>query len=84
MRRKEAIASGCECLVIEYPAIQIAATQAKPASAGFMKGNLKRMAQTIETASKTVESGKTLWGNIKPVLKELPVYFGVAASFFGL
>ena len=42
------------------------------------------MAQTIETASKTVESGKTLWGNIKPVLKELPAYFGVAASFFGL
>ncbi len=57
--------------------------QAKP-DKQLAAGNLKRMAQTIETASKTVESGKTLWGNVKPVLKELPAYFGVAASFFGL
>jgi hypothetical protein len=42
------------------------------------------MAQTIETTSKTVESGKTLWGNIKPVLQELLPYFGVAKTFFGL
>ena len=59
-------------------------TQAREPDKQLAAGNLKRMAQTIETASKTVESGKTLWGNIKPVLKELPAYFGVAASFFGL
>ena len=59
-------------------------TQAPEADKEFAAGNLKRMAQTIETASKTVESGKTLWGNVKPILKELPAYFGVAATFFGL
>ncbi|MEO1376440.1 MAG: hypothetical protein AAFW70_19495 [Cyanobacteria bacterium J06635_10] len=42
------------------------------------------MAQTIETASKTVESGKTLWENVKPILKQLPTYFGVAATIFSL
>ena len=59
-------------------------TQASEPDKQLAAGNLKRMAQTIETASKTVESGKTLWGNVKPVLKELPAYFGVAATFFGL
>ncbi|MDY6896856.1 MAG: pentapeptide repeat-containing protein [Cyanobacteriota bacterium] len=59
-------------------------TQAPEADKQLAAGNLKRMAQTIETTSKTVESGKTLWGNVKPILKELPAYFGVAATFFGL
>ncbi len=59
-------------------------TQASEPDKQLAAGNLKRMAQTIETASKTVASGKTLWGNIQPVLQELPAYFGVAASFFGL
>ncbi|MEA5598627.1 hypothetical protein [Rivularia sp. UHCC 0363] len=59
-------------------------TQATEPDKQLAAGNLKRMAQTIETASKTVESGKTLWGNIQPVLKELLPYFGVAKTFFGL
>ncbi|NJO29656.1 MAG: pentapeptide repeat-containing protein [Richelia sp. SL_2_1] len=59
-------------------------TQAAEPDKQLAAGNLKRMAQTIETASKTVESGKTLWGNIQPVLQELLPYFGVAKTFFGL
>ncbi|NJM20586.1 MAG: pentapeptide repeat-containing protein [Richelia sp. SM1_7_0] len=59
-------------------------TQASEPDKQLAAGNLKRMAQTIETASKTVESGKTLWGNIQPVLQELLPYFGVAKTFFGL
>ncbi|GEM_PF-4409442 len=58
-------------------------TQTAEPDKEFAAGNLKRMAQTIETASKTVESGKTLWENVKPILKQLPAYFGVAATFFG-
>lgn len=59
-------------------------TQSPEADKQLAAGNLKRMAQTIETTSKTVESGKALWVNVKPILKELPAYFGVAATFFGL
>ncbi|MGF1676415.1 MAG: pentapeptide repeat-containing protein, partial [Rivularia sp. (in: cyanobacteria)] len=59
-------------------------TQASEPDKQLAAGNLKRMAQTIETASKTVESSKTLWGNIQPVLQELLPYFGVAKTFFGL
>lgn len=46
-------------------------------------GNLKRMAETLKTTSETVASTKSLWENVKPVLKELPSWLGVAKSFFG-
>lgn len=46
-------------------------------------GNLKRMAETLKTTSETIASTKTLWENVKPVLQELPIWFGVAKSFFG-
>ncbi|MEM7581408.1 MAG: hypothetical protein AAF316_16540 [Cyanobacteria bacterium P01_A01_bin.80] len=47
-------------------------------------GNLRRMTETIKTTNETVESTKTLWENVKPVLKELPGWFNVAQTFFGL
>jgi hypothetical protein len=45
--------------------------------------NLKSMAETIETTSKTVESGKKIWENIKPILVQIAPWLGVAKSFFG-
>ncbi|MCP6761208.1 MAG: hypothetical protein NHB32_21275 [Fischerella sp. CENA71] len=46
-------------------------------------GNLKRMAETLKTASESVASTKNLWENVKPILLELPGWLGVAKSFFG-
>lgn len=45
--------------------------------------NLKSMAETVQTASKTVESSKSLWENMKPILLQLPTWLGVAKGFFG-
>lgn len=45
--------------------------------------NLKTMAETLQTASKTVESSKSLWENVKPILMQLPGWLGVAKGFFG-
>ncbi len=47
-------------------------------------GNLKRMAETLKTTGETVTATKTLWENVKPVLSELPTWFGVAKHFFGI
>lgn len=46
-------------------------------------GNLKRMTDTLKTASETVASSKSLWENVKPILIQLPGWLGVAKSFFG-
>jgi uncharacterized protein YjbI with pentapeptide repeats len=46
--------------------------------------NLKSMAETLQTASKTVESSKSLWENMKPILSQLPTWLGVTKGFFGL
>ena len=42
---------------------------------------LPKLAETLETASKTAASTKALWENVKLVLHELPALFGVAKSF---
>lgn len=47
-------------------------------------GNLKRMTETLKATNETVESTKTLWDNVKPILQELPGWFNVAQTFFGL
>ncbi|WP_373526013.1 hypothetical protein [Nostoc sp.] len=62
----------------------IEATKKEPPNKELAKVNLIGMANTLETASKTVASGKTLWENVKPVLRELPIWFDIAKSFFGL
>jgi CHAT domain len=46
-------------------------------------GNLKRMAESLKTASETVTSAKSLWENVKPILIQLSTWLGVAKSFFG-
>ena len=48
------------------------------------KVNLKGMAETLLTTSKTVASAKSLWENIKPILMQLPTWLGVAKNYFGL
>jgi len=58
------------------------ATEKEPPNKEIVKVNLKGMAETLETASKTVASGKTLWENVKPILIQLPGWLGVAKSFF--
>lgn len=45
--------------------------------------NLKSMVETLQTTSTTVESTKTLWENMKPLLIQLPAWLGVAKGFFG-
>jgi hypothetical protein len=47
-------------------------------------GNLKSMTETIQTANKTLESSKSLWTNLAPILSQLPDWLGVAKDFFGL
>lgn len=59
------------------------ATEKEPPNKEIAKVNLKGMADTLETASKTVTSTKSLWENIKPILQKLPGWFGVTKSFFG-
>jgi hypothetical protein len=46
-------------------------------------GNLKRMTETLKTATETVASTFTLWENIKLILIQLPVWLGVPKNFFG-
>lgn len=59
-------------------------TQAVEPDKQLAAGNIKRMAETIKNTSETVKSTKTLWENVKPVLQELPGWFNVAQTFFGL
>lgn len=59
------------------------ATEKEQPNKEIVKVNLKGMAETLETASKTVASGKSLWENVKPILMQLPGWLGVAKSFFG-
>ena len=41
---------------------------------------LESMAETLEEASKTVEAGKTLWGQVKPILVKVAGWLGAAAG----
>ena len=42
--------------------------------------NLEGMAETLEEASKTVEAGKTLWGQVSPALIKIAGWLGAAAG----
>jgi truncated hemoglobin YjbI len=46
-------------------------------------GNLKRMAETLENTSKTLDAGKGVWERVKPILGQLPGWLNVATGFFG-
>jgi len=46
-------------------------------------GNLKRMAETLEETSKTLDAGKGVWGKVKPILGQLLGWLNVATGFFG-
>lgn len=59
------------------------ATEKEQPDKEIVKANLKGMAETLETASKTVVSVKSIWENVKPILMQLPGWLGVAKSFFG-
>ena len=69
---------------LRYLGVAKEETQTPEPDKEFAAENLKRMAQTIEITSKTVESSKKLWENVKLILKEFPAYFEVAATFFRL
>ncbi len=47
-------------------------------------GNLKRMTETLEDASKTLSAGKGLVDKVQPILGQLLGWLNVAKSFFGL
>lgn len=57
--------------------------QAKEPDKQLAAGNLKRMAETIETTSKTMEASKKIWETTKPILEKILPWLGVAKSFFG-
>lgn len=57
--------------------------QAKEPDKQLTAGNLKRMAETLKTASKIVGASKSLWENAKPILMQLAGWLGVAKNFFG-
>ncbi len=59
------------------------ATEKEEPKKALAAENLKSMAETVQTASKTVESSKSLWENMKPLLIQLPAWLGVAQGFFG-
>jgi phosphoenolpyruvate synthase/pyruvate phosphate dikinase len=59
------------------------ATEKEQPNKEIVKINLKGVSETLETASKTVESSKSLWEAVKPILLQLPGWLGVAKSFFG-
>ena len=46
-------------------------------------GNLKRVAEVFEDASKAIESGSTLVGKVTPIFQQLLGWLGVAKGFFG-
>jgi hypothetical protein len=46
-------------------------------------GNLKRMAEVLQNASKTLDAGKNVWEKVKPALGPLSVWLNVASHFFG-
>jgi hypothetical protein len=45
--------------------------------------NLKRMAETLEEASKSSDAGREVWGEVKPILQRLLGWLNVEATFFG-
>jgi hypothetical protein len=47
-------------------------------------GNLKRMTETLEDASKTLNAGQGLVEKVQPILVQLLGWLNVAKSFFGL
>ncbi|NEO16645.1 MULTISPECIES: hypothetical protein [unclassified Moorena] len=44
--------------------------------------NLESMAETLETASKKVDAGKTLWDKAKPIVLKVADWFGAAAASY--
>jgi hypothetical protein len=42
--------------------------------------NLKEMAETLESATKTVEASKSLWEKVQPILVQIAKWLGVAAG----
>ncbi|MCZ8244158.1 MAG: hypothetical protein O9323_21000 [Microcystis sp. LE19-131.1A] len=42
--------------------------------------NLKEMAETLESATKTVEASKSLWEKVQPILVQVEKWLGVAAG----
>ena len=58
---------------------QKAAAQAEPKKE-IALATLESMAETLEEASKTVEAGKTLWGQVKPILFRVAGWLRAAAG----
>jgi hypothetical protein len=45
-------------------------------------GNLKRMAELLETTNQTLDSGKGVWDKVQPILQQLSGWLNVATLFF--
>ncbi|NEP52331.1 MAG: hypothetical protein F6K65_27420 [Moorea sp. SIO3C2] len=44
--------------------------------------NLKSVAETLETASKTLDAGKNIWENAKPIILKVAGWLGAAAGSY--
>ncbi len=58
---------------------QKATEQAEPEKKVAL-ATLESMAETLKEASKTVEAGKTLWGQVSPILVKVAEWLGAAAG----
>lgn len=56
--------------------------QEKETDKDFAAKNLQRATKVLKEAGEMVESGTTLWQKIKPILKTISPWLGVAVSFF--
>ena len=48
----------------------------------FAAKSLQRATKVLQEAGETMEAGTSLWQKVKPILKTLSPWLGVAASFF--
>ncbi|NES69677.1 MAG: hypothetical protein F6K24_32920, partial [Okeania sp. SIO2D1] len=57
------------------------ATQKEEPKKNTILTNLESVAETLETAGKTVDAGKSLWDKAKPIILKVAGWLGAAASF---
>jgi uncharacterized protein YjbI with pentapeptide repeats len=56
--------------------------QEKEPDKELVKGNFKKVTETLAQASKSTEEAKKLWDNVQPILKTLAKWLGVGIQFF--
>ncbi|WP_293071289.1 pentapeptide repeat-containing protein [Moorena sp. SIO4A5] len=66
--------------VIMYLGAAKKATEKEKPKKETVLANLESVAETLETASRKVDAGKTLWDKAKPIILQIADWFGAAAA----